>query len=67
MCPMPLPFAQERGIELIEVEGGVVEVGPSSLRLADGRQLPYDECLWCTQAGAAPWVGASGLPTDEGG
>lgn len=58
---------QERGIELIEVEGGVAEVTPSQLVLADGRKLPHDECLWCTQAGAAPWVAASGLPTDEGG
>lgn len=63
---LPWLLGQGRGIELHEDGGGVAEVMPSLLLLADGTQLPYDECLWCTQAGAAGWVADSGLPTDEG-
>lgn len=66
VCPPQLACLQERGIDLHEVEGGVAEVQPTLLQLSDGSQLPFDECLWCTQAGAAGWVADSGLPTDEG-
>lgn len=51
---------------LYEVAGGVAEVQPSELVLADGRQVPFDECLWTTQASAASWLGETGLPVDTG-
>jgi hypothetical protein len=58
---------QERGVALYEGSGGVAKVQPSSLLLADGQQLPFDECLWSTQASAASWLGDTGLPVDAGG
>ncbi len=45
----------------------VIEVTPDGVRTGDGAFHPGDEVLWVTQAGAAPWVAASGLATDEGG
>ena len=29
--------------------------------------VPFDECVWCTQAAAAPWLGASGFGVDADG
>ena len=60
-------LVQERGIVLHEVGGGVLEVQPSALVLGDGSQVPFDECLWSTQASAAGWLAATGLPLDKGG
>lgn len=45
----------------------VERVEPRRLRLADGREAPFDTLLWCTAAAAAPWIAASGLPVDERG
>uniref|UniRef100_A0A383W2K1 Selenide, water dikinase n=1 Tax=Tetradesmus obliquus TaxID=3088 RepID=A0A383W2K1_TETOB len=33
----------------------------------DGVSHPFDEALWCTQAAAAGWLKATGLPTDAAG
>ena len=66
-CHATLHLLQERGVALYEGGGGVAEVQPSSLLLADGLQLPFDECLWSTQASAASWLGGTGLPVDAGG
>ena len=49
------------------VVGGVVSVGPNVLNLSDGSSIPFNTCLWSTQAGAAGWLASSGLPTDERG
>lgn len=54
-------------MELFEVPGGVAEVQPSALQLADGRAVPFDECLWTTQASAAGWLAATGLPVADDG
>jgi selenide,water dikinase len=54
-------------VAVYEVEGGVSEVLPSTLVLADGRRLPFDDCLWSTQASAASWLADTGLPVDKGG
>lgn len=32
---------------------------------SDGAAHTFDEALWCTQAAAAPWLKATGLPTGE--
>ena len=67
MVPPPsLHHHQARGIQLIECEGGVVEVSATALLLADGQAVPYDECLWCTSASAVKWLRESGLPADAG-
>lgn len=62
-----VPLLQHRDIHLYETQGGVASVTPSCLSLKDGTTVPFDVCLWCTQAGAAPWLAGSGLPTDEKG
>ncbi len=45
----------------------VIEVQSGRLLCADGGELPFDEILWVTQAGAAPWLHASGLGCDQNG
>jgi selenide,water dikinase len=62
-----LPLLAARGVELHEAPGGVASVGADGLTLAEGGTVPFDACLWCTQAGPAPWLAASGLPTDAAG
>lgn len=52
---------------LYEVAGGVKEVPPGKLLLSDGQRVPFDECLWSTQASAASWLAETGLPVDAGG
>lgn len=45
----------------------VVEVKPGRLLCASGAELPFDEILWVTQAGAASWLRESGLDCDHDG
>jgi selenide,water dikinase len=47
--------------------GGVISVSQNALTLSDGTLIPFDTCLWSTQAGATGWLARSGLPTDERG
>lgn len=44
----------------------MAEVLPQGLLLGDGSVVSFDDCLWCTEASAAKWIAASGLPTDAG-
>lgn len=62
----PASLPQERGVVLYESNGGVAEVQPGALVLADGQRVPFDECLWSTQASATGWLGDTGLPVDAG-
>ena len=55
---------QERGVRLHE-GAEVSEVRPGKLVMSDGSDVPFDECLWCTQASAAPWIADTGLKTGE--
>jgi selenide,water dikinase len=45
----------------------VVRVEPGVLVCADGRRVEFDEALWVTEAGAAPWLSETGLPLTEDG
>ena len=54
-----------RGIELIEGDG-VKTVSKATMELASGREIPADECIWCTQAAPQPWLAESGLDVDGG-
>jgi selenide,water dikinase len=45
----------------------VVRVEPHALCCADGRRIAFDELLWVTQAGAAPWLAETGLALDKRG
>ncbi|HJU17005.1 MAG TPA: FAD-dependent oxidoreductase, partial [Stellaceae bacterium] len=56
----------ERGIAWA-AESAVAHVEPHLLVCADGRRIAFDEALWATEAGAAPWLSETGLPLDPGG
>ena len=56
----------ERGIEL-HLGQPVTQVGRGRLSLRDGGAHVFDEILWVTAAGAAPWVRQAGLAVDEHG
>ncbi len=56
----------ERGIALA-AGIAVVRVEPGALIRADGRRIEFDEALWVTEAGAAPWLADTGLPLTDGG
>jgi selenide,water dikinase len=45
----------------------VVQVEEGRLILADGAMVGFDEALWVTEAGAAPWLAETGLALDPGG
>lgn len=46
---------RDRGIEVIEGPE-VREVTPKAVVLDDGRTVPADEVVWCTQAAPQPWL-----------
>ena len=56
----------ERGVHLHR-DRRVVRVTAGMLHCDDGSEIGLDEILWVTQAGAAPWLAASGLAVDGGG
>ena len=45
----------------------IVQVNAGQLVCANGAEISFDEIIWVTQAGAAPWLRASGLECDPGG
>ncbi|HRD76078.1 MAG TPA: selenide, water dikinase SelD [Hyphomicrobiaceae bacterium] len=45
----------------------VAEVGRNGLTTEDGRAFAFDELLWVTDAGAAPWLRETGLAIDGHG
>jgi selenide,water dikinase len=48
------------GHEVASVEG-------NELVCSSGARVEFDECVWCTQAGAAQWLRDTGLELDAGG
>jgi len=60
-----LDICASRGVLIIE-EDGVKNVSKASVQLASGREVPADECIWCTQAAPQAWPGDAGLETDGG-
>jgi selenide,water dikinase len=56
----------ERGVQL-HTDRRVESVSPGMLQFADHETLALDEILWVTRAGAASWIGESGLAVDERG
>jgi NADH dehydrogenase FAD-containing subunit len=49
------------------VEHGVTAVEDGALICSNGARVEFDECVWCTQAGAQPWLQESGLQLDKNG
>jgi selenide, water dikinase len=45
----------------------IVRVDPGALVCANGRRIEFDEALWVTEAGAAPWLAETGLQLTEEG
>ena len=56
----------ERGIALLTHQE-IVRVEPGALICADGKPIAFDEALWVTEAGAAPWLAETGLPLTADG
>ena len=56
----------ERRIDVL-TGSAVIRVEPGQLVCADGRQIAFDEALWVTEAGAAPWLAKTGLSLTAGG
>ena len=54
------------GIE-VHTAARVTAVGERGVTLQGGREDALDQVFWCTAAAPAPWIAASGLPTDAGG
>ncbi len=56
----------ERGIR-VHTDHRVQAVEPGRLVCENERTVEYDAVIWVTNASAQPWLGDSGLATDEGG
>jgi len=56
----------ERGIVAL-TDTVITCVEPGVLVCADGRRIEFDEALWVTEAGAAPWLQETGLPLTADG
>ena len=56
----------ERRIAVL-TDSEIVRVEPGSLICARGKPIAFDEALWVTEAGAAPWLAETGLPLTAGG
>jgi len=56
----------ERGIAVLTASE-VVRVEPGALICVDGKRIAFDEALWVTEAGAAPWLAETGLPLTADG
>src|SRR5271167_4372963 len=53
-------LAERRVAVLTDSE--IVRVEPGKLICAEGKRIAFDEALWVTEAGAAPWLAETGLP-----
>ncbi len=62
-----LKVFDEAGVRVIE-DDGVARAESKTLVLQSGREINADECIWCTQAGAAKWLKEStDLALDDDG
>jgi selenide, water dikinase len=57
---------EERGVEL-HLDSEVVAVQRGGVRCRQGAAIALDEIIWVTQAGAASWLGESGIACDPDG
>jgi len=56
----------ERGVAFVEHDP-VQTVEEGRVVCASGRSFPYDELVWVTEAGGAPWLAETGLALDKAG
>ncbi len=57
---------RERGVRFFE-QDGVHTVEAGRVVSASGRSYPYDELIWVTEGGGAPWLAQTGLELDAAG
>ena len=57
---------RERGVRFVEHDG-VRAVEAGRVVCASGRTFDYDELIWVTEAGGAPWLADTGLALDDAG
>lgn len=57
---------QRRGVTVL-LGHVATSVADNRLHFADGSSIPVTECVWCTQASAAPWLRDTGLALDKDG
>lgn len=57
---------QDRKIEVL-YEHEVVQEQNGTLVCTNGNVVPFDECIWCTQAGTQQWLKNTTLSLDDGG
>jgi selenide, water dikinase len=57
---------RERRVQVITGDA-VAQVSAGGVRTTRGEEYELDEILWVTQAGAAPWLAATGLRLDAAG
>jgi selenide,water dikinase len=56
----------ERGVRFVEHDG-VQRVEDGCVVCASGSSFDYDELVWVTEAGGAPWLAETGLALDQAG
>ena len=61
-----MKLMKERSINLV-LGKEAVEVKKKTIICNDGTQVVFDECVWCTQAGAQAWLKETGLKLDKDG
>ena len=59
-------ICRDRGIDVV-TGVAVARYTDGELVCADGRAFAFDECLWCTEAGAQAWLQDTGLQLDDRG
>eukprot|EP00040_Diaphanoeca_grandis_P033214 m.202995 g.202995 ORF g.202995 m.202995 type:complete len:960 (-) comp32843_c0_seq1:72-2951(-) len=77
VMPAHAKETQDTFLQLLKARGITTELGvyatnnanddTATLALSDGRVLEVDECIWCTQASAQPWLTTAGIDLDAGG
>ena len=57
----------ERGIAVLDRQRRSLRVEPGAADRRRRRRIEFDEALWVTEAGGAPWLADTGLPLDARG
>lgn len=57
---------EERGVE-VKYHHNVIKVDGNEIICSDGQAVPFDECIWCTQAGCQKWLKDTKLALDDTG
>ena len=64
LCSANFLVVQEKQMQVRE-DCAVKEVKEGRVETLTGDDVEFDECLWCTQAGAPDWLKSTGLPLGD--